>query len=126
MSRETGDRGGGSGKAWDERRGEPVWAHTVEQAELKSRPGGRRQRLTPGSVGSETRGSFAARYEPRDPGVSAPGKPWIKSRYRPSGLTIELAELSSRPGGRKQFLTPASVGAKTPGSWLIDINYDIL
>jgi hypothetical protein len=61
-------------------------------------------------------GPFAAWYEPRDPGVSAPGKHWIKSRFWPSGLTVELVELTSRPGGWNQVLTPAPVGPENPGS----------
>jgi hypothetical protein len=78
------------------------------------------------SAVAETPASFAALYASNDPGVSALGKPWIKRRYWPSGLTVELVELNSRPGGRKQQLTPLSVGAETVGPLQLDIDHVIL
>jgi hypothetical protein len=70
--------------------------------------------LTPASAGAETLGSFAAGYDPRDPGVSA-----LADHGAPQS---ELAEL----GGQKQLLTPALVGAETLGLLLLDMSHLIL
>jgi hypothetical protein len=79
-------------------------ATQFQLTELTCRPDGRKQLLTPGSAGNETPASFAARYDPRDPGVSVPADHVVKSCFLPSGPTVELVELNSRPGDQKRLL----------------------
>jgi hypothetical protein len=61
------------------------------------------------SEGAETPASFAALYASNDSRVSAAGKPWIKSSFRPSGLTVLTSRINwqtERPKSKQKQVPP--------------------
>jgi hypothetical protein len=78
------------------------------------------------SAGAETPGSFAALYASKYPVFSAPENPWIKLDFGRPATHFWSTELTCRPDGTTQLLTPALVRAKTQGSLLLHTIHLIL